>query len=241
MTDAWIQHFNESQAGESPVLRALLPDDPVVYVDVGTGDYLDWNVTWPFYEAGGHGLLVEPRTEMVAEYLAHRPRDMVCCAGVSDKRGWRSFRLAGSASSLREDWQISHIETGSQLIHCEPLRDILARYPDIRDGCQLCSIDVEGWERHALLGIDWDRFRPDVMIIEYIFYDPHAVGPDISGDWASIVTARDRYRECCRSHLNIIYLRSDLWGRWEAVRDNVPMPHQTLEETRKHIQERYCT
>ena len=230
MTDAWIQHFNESQAGESPVLRALLPDDPVVYVDVGTGDYLDWNVTWPFYEAGGHGLLVEPRDDTWADYIAHRSRDVVCGRLAHDRHDCLDLRLAGGGSSTRMDWNIGHIETGVQRVLTEPLSSILARHARIRDACQLCSIDVEGCEREVLLGTDWRTFRPEVLIIEYRDYDPDKVGADISGRWAGLLTDNGLYRECCRSWLNIIYVRTDSWERWEAVRDNVPMPHQTLEE-----------
>ena len=233
------QGFEESQAGESPVLRALLPNDPVVYVDVGVGDYADWNVTWPFYKAGGHGLLVEPREEMWPDYIKERPRDVLCTSLAHDRADVLPLRIAGEGSSVREDWDIDHIFEGVRYLRAEPLRDILARYSEIRDTCQLCSIDVEGAEREAILGIDWSTFRPEVVLVEYIFYNKDTVGRDISGSWRGLLVDDGKYREACRSWLNIIYIRSDLWDRWEAVRDTVELPHATLEETKQHIADKY--
>ena len=235
----YVQHHDESQAGESPVLRALLPNDPVVYVDVGAGEYLDWNVTWPFYAAGGHGLLIEPREDMWPDFIVHRPRDSICGHIAYDTDGYVQLRLAEGCTTTRADWDIGHIFRGSRTVRAEPLSTILSRYPDIRDTCQLCAIDVEGAERNVILGIDWQTFHPEVIIVEYIRYAPATVGPDISGEWAPLLLANDRYRECCRSWLNIIYLRTDLWERWEAIRDTVQMPHKTLKETIRHNKRKY--
>ncbi len=230
--------FEESQAGESPILRALLPDDPVIYVDVGVGDYANWNVTWPFYKKGGHGLLVEPRSDVWPDYFRHRPRDVLSPFGAHYRRASGILRLAGNASSLREDWAIDGLQTGTMKIRLEPLCIILADYPEIRDNCQLCSIDTEGHEQAVLQGIDWKTFRPDIFIIEYRRYDQHKLGEDMSSTWHNFVLNKG-YHECCRSWLNIIYLREDLWPRWQAVRDSVPPPHQTLEQTQEYNAAKY--
>jgi hypothetical protein len=230
--------YEESQAGESPVLRALLPDDPVVYVDVGAGEYMDWNSTWLFYKAGGCGLLIEPRKEMLDDYKIHRPEDTVCPVAAYNTSGTMELRLAGGGSSLREGWPIDAIATGWQTVSVEPMWSILRRYPGIRKLCRFCSVDVEGAEREVLESVDWDTFRPEVLMVEYIRFDRHGIGDDISGEWVEIVESAG-YREACRSWLNIIYVRADLWKQWEDVRCEVTMPHRTLEETRQHYKDRY--
>ncbi len=229
----------ESQAGETPILRALLPTDPVVYVDVGAGEYAEGSDTWPFYKAGGHGLLIEPREELWEELIVNRPRDVLCTQVVlRDPQNCVELRLAGGATTVRKDWNIDHILTGTKLVRSESLRDILSRYPHIRDDCHFCTIDVEGSERQVLLGADWETFRPEVLMIEYIRYERNRVGEDISAEWAGVISPY-YYRECCRSWLNIIYLRRDLWHRWEATGGHVPLPHATLEETQQYMRDTY--
>lgn len=226
--------IEEPQAGELPVLRALLAD-PVVYVDVGAGEYAECSNTWPFYKAGGHGLLVEPNSEFWHELEVNRPRDILLSVAAHSFTGQMPMYRAGTVTSVHSDWAESK---HSFIAAAMPLAAMLARYPDIRDNCQLCSIDVEGAERDVLLGIDWAAFRPKVFIVEYIKYHPTEVGEDLSGQWRKIIESHG-YRECCRSWLNIIYIREKDWAEWEAIRGTVQPPHQTVEESRRHYAERY--
>jgi len=225
-----LPEYPESQAGESPVLRALLADDPVVYVEVGAGDWGDWNETWPFYAAGGHGLLIEPRIELHDDYALHRPRDIVSPYASYSERAVLPLRMAVGATSLRADWNIDHIVEKTVMVQAEPLATILAETPDIAHECRFCTIDVEGAEREALLGIDWATFQPDVLMVEYIRYESNRVGENISSEWRDLIPYF--YRECCRSWLNIIFLRVDRWNHWETNQNMVRLPHKTLDETR---------
>lgn len=212
------------QAGEWPVLRALLPDDPVTYVDVGAGDPIDCNNTWMFYKTGGYGVLVEPLDEFWPELWAKRPRDTLhCCACLDADETSRPLRVCGTVSSFREDWKIRASDV--RPVRTSTLDSILRHHPEIAANCQLCSIDVEGVEEQVIRGADWTVFRPEVLIVEYIKFDPHVVGEDLSGAWKPLLEAAG-YRECCRSWLNIIFLREDLWQRWENL--TVELPHAML-------------
>lgn len=233
-----MQNIAEPQAGEWSVLRALLPDDPVSYVDIGAGEYAHCNNTWPFYALGGSGLLIEPVPELCEDLLRYRPRDTVCQRACWNDVRDLELRLAYGATTARADWNIEHIQQGTLIVQAATIAHILNEYPQFK-ACDLCSIDVEGCERQVLEGFDWQSFMPRVIIIEYIRYEPETTGEDISSEWVDLLTTNGMYRECCRSWLNIIYIRGDSWHRWLDVKDHVQLPHQSVEESRAYYKERY--
>lgn len=213
------------QAGEWPVLRELLPDDPVTYLDVGASEADSCNNTWGFYLAGGSGILLEPNLKAVPELLECRGRDVILPAAAWNGLGWGKLKLRGHGSTLcRTGANGDDEEVAVPLI---TVRELSALYPEIMQRCQLCSIDVEGAERNVLLGIDWELFRPSVLIIEYIAYDPDRPGPDVSAEWTPI-TKGAGYTEVCRSWLNMILVHESAMERWLAIKDHVSMPDTHL-------------
>jgi hypothetical protein len=106
---------------------------------------------------------------------------------VLDKPGVATLRVSGSVSSLRSDWPIEE-EKESRVVEVESVATILEKAR--MHNPELLSIDVEGSERAVLEGIPWDRFRPKVIVIEFIRYNPEYIGPDVSGEWEHILTAQ---------------------------------------------------
>ena len=200
---AWLENVYEtmhrpvthsgSHWEEDAILRALLPDDPVVYVDVGAAEPEECNNTWQFYQAGGHGLLIEPLPEWWGPLLRHRHRDELWPTGASDRQGKAPFQLGQNGSTLGDRGNINAL--GHTEIELMPFRDILNLFPDIRDNCQLCDVDVEGHEEHVFNGMDWDTFRPDVFCVE-----------DYDGKWSHLLTEHG-YVETARTVHNIIYTK----------------------------------
>ena len=218
--------MNGPQAGEGPLLQALLPNAPVVYVDIGAAEPSECSNTWPFYKTGGYGLLIEPRLDMVTQLIRHRPRDITIPIVAWDRHERLTMNLAAGASSLRPDWP-GPPSTGQTEVCAVPTRQILDCFPHIRDACQLCSIDVEGSERQVLEGIDWNTFRPSLIIIEYITWDPQGPGIDVSHEWIECLINAG-YVEVARSWLNIIFGTPAMCSSWESMKHRVPPPHSNL-------------
>ena len=197
-----------SQHEEDAILRELLPDDPITYIEIGAAYPVLINNTWQFYQHGGRGLLIEPVPYYWYKLLTHRPGDFLWPAGVSDHVGHARMSVCYECSSIDPDWPI---EKGTDvLVEVSPLPDILDRFPTIRDNpIHLCTLDVEGHERQVLRGIDWKQFRPDVFMVEYAKWVPDLVSvEDLSKEWAHLLTDHG-YQEKARTPLNIIYVRED--------------------------------
>jgi hypothetical protein len=123
--------------------------------------------------------------------------------------GQTPFHVRGEVSSVLRSWTESepHRSDVDSLSVCERTDELLAKFPEDRDQCRLCSIDVEGAERELLETVDWSTFCPEVFCIEYRRYDPVKLGEDISGQWKGLLEAQG-YKEVARTDLNIIFQRS---------------------------------
>jgi FkbM family methyltransferase len=143
------------------------------YVDIGAGHPIADNVSFWFYERGWQGIVVEPQPELAALYGRLRPRDVAVRGLVGSASGEVDFhvvdRLHG-LSTTREDvaQKARTFGVGYQ-----------TRRMPVMTLAQLCEnhglgpidflkIDVEGAERDVLLGGDWQRFRPKVIVAEAI-------------------------------------------------------------------------
>ncbi len=196
-----------SYTGEDPLLRALLPLDPVVYVDIGAAEPEECNNTWQFYKAGGYGLLVEPLPQRWPALLRQRPRDHLWPTAVGQVGCTAALHLEDNCSSLHADW--SPKDTDTMRVEVVPMCEVLALHPDIRAKCNFCDIDVEGHEYEVLMGIDWDVFQPDVICIEYVDYHPEHRGKEIEHLWDHVILTKG-YDELIRTPGNIIYGRGNI-------------------------------
>ena len=192
---------------EDEVLRQLLPKDPITYVDIGAGPPVRHSNTWELYQRGGHGLLIEPRPFLWYALLATRPRDRLWPTAVGDFNGLGKLRLCDGASSVDPTWDIEE-GVPEIVIEVRPVQAVLDAFPDIRDNCQFCTIDVEGFERRVLRAIDFAKFAPQVICVEYITFEPFdsTANNDHSQEWAHILTDNG-YVEYTRTKQNVIYMR----------------------------------
>lgn len=193
------------QGDLADVLRELLPGDPVTYVDVGASEPIDCSNTWPFYQASGSGLLIEPRPSCWYAILLQRPRDRLYPKAVAAQEGWADMKLCDACSSLDQAW--TKEKRGELLVQTEPLGTILARFPEIRDLCQLCSIDTEGTEEAVIESADWEVFRPTVVVVEYAHFTDAAQSEPRAEVITGLMRAR-HYRVVHRDALNLVFQRT---------------------------------
>lgn len=162
-----------AQNGEDVVLwRALNNIVNGVFVDVGAAHPVEDSVTWAFYERGWSGINFEPVAVFAEEYQKLRDRDTTIRAGVGDTPGRKTFYIAEGTglSSLVEEDAESAKNLGHTIVESEidivTLNDTLADVLPSATDIHFLKIDAEGSEADVLRGIDLEKWRPWVILVE---------------------------------------------------------------------------
>lgn len=141
------------------------------YIDAGANDPVDHSVTKAFYDAGWHGINIEPLPAFHAAFERQRPRDinLAVAAGAEDGsltlfdvaavNGWASTDREVAEAHRAEGYAVSEIT-----VPVRTLAGICAEYAG--GDIHFLKIDVEGFEGEVLRGMDFVRWRPWILVIE---------------------------------------------------------------------------
>jgi FkbM family methyltransferase len=143
------------------------------YIDVGGGHPIADNVSFWFYERGWRGIVVEPQAELAGLYARLRPRDAAVCGLVGRECGEADFhavdRLHGFSTTV-EHFARQAKQFGVDYRTVRMPVVTLARLCEQHDVGEIdfLKVDVEGGEADVLLGGDWRRYRPKVIVMEAV-------------------------------------------------------------------------
>jgi FkbM family methyltransferase len=190
------------------------------YVDVGGGHPVADNVSFWFYLAGWRGLVVEPQQALADIYAHVRPRDRTvsCLAGRAE--GEAEFhvvdKLHGFSTTVREHAAgTGQFGTTFKTI-VKPVRTLAALIAEAGlTAIDFLKIDVEGAEADVLAGMDFERHRPRVVLVEAV--SPGSMA-EAWGAWEPDLLARG-YRFAFFDRLNRFYVAEeskDLAARFPA-------------------------
>ncbi|MBC7573925.1 MAG: FkbM family methyltransferase [Herminiimonas sp.] len=200
-----------SQNREDVLLwRALHHVSRGFYVDVGANDPNDDSVTKAFYDRGWHGINIEPLPEHMQRLRELRPHDinLEMAAGAADGelalfdvpavRGWATS--APQIAQLHRDQ--GHVVEASTV----PVRRLSAICDEWVSGeIHFLKIDVEGFEAEVIAGMDFERWRPWVVVVEATL--PGSKVSSHAG-WEPALL-RSRYRLVHFDGLNRFYLADE--------------------------------
>jgi FkbM family methyltransferase len=168
-----------SQQGEDIVLFHLLKDgmkiDKPTYLDIGAADPIEANNTYLLHWNGGHGVLVEPNPMFQERLHMHRPFDTIVQAGIgvtaAAAADYYVFRGNPALNTFsRDDVEVRRKEAGHEVVEkvlqmpLITVNDLIARH--LGSAPDLLSIDIEGWDLAILRSLDFQKYRPAVIIAE---------------------------------------------------------------------------
>jgi FkbM family methyltransferase len=199
-----------AQNGEDVVLARALPLESGFYVDVGASDPDIASVTKHFYDQGWSGINIDPRSEVIELLDQKRPRDKNLRLAVGASHGSVDFfRVA-------EDPDLSTLDTDDRAfleqqgytvdivkVEVRTLDTILAENDVER--IDFLKVDVEGSELDVLSGIDLERWRPRVVVVESV--RPWS-SERTDGAWRGLLENHG-YREGGFDGINLYFARED--------------------------------
>jgi FkbM family methyltransferase len=187
-----------SQHGEAGILAALVEADwPRYLVDVGAHDGRSLSNSYPFLQQGWAGVLVEPLPaafERLESLYRDRPDVRCVQAACASTEGEMPLAVGDDAplamtSTLRAGGERGVTVT---VLTLSSLLEECGAPPDF----SLLLVDAEGTDREVLSGLDFDRWRPRVVVTE-----------DRATD---LLSARGYVLYTVVGGVNSIWLRADL-------------------------------
>ena len=154
------------------MLHRLFPvNRPGLYVDVGAGHPRFENDTFSLYQRGWRGINIEPNHDFHAALMEERPRDINLRVVLSDIVGdaVAYYELNGSGLSTCDVEQATTYQgSGRDVVVREvPMTTLSNVITEAGiDRINILKVDVEGFEEKVLNGNDWEKFRPDVVVVE---------------------------------------------------------------------------
>lgn len=148
-----------SQFGEDKWIAENIPlTQKGVFVDVGASDGVKFSNTLYFEELGWTGICIEAHPSSYNGLLSRRQNALHCAV----------YNYNGLVKMyVDSDPDYSHITSDNGLLTpCLTLYRILSQleYRNI----DLLSVDVEGKELEVLQGLDFNHYKPTIIIVEYL-------------------------------------------------------------------------
>jgi FkbM family methyltransferase len=159
---------------EDVILHRLFPVTQTgFYVDVGAGHPRFENDTFSFYQRGWRGINIEPNHGFHCALMKERPRDINLQVVLSDSSGGALtyYELNGSGLSTCDVEQATAYQAAGRAIVLRevPVTTLSSILTEAGiDHINILKVDVGGFEEKVLNGNDWDKFRPDVVVVEAI-------------------------------------------------------------------------
>lgn len=189
--------------------RALKAIPAGFYIDIGANDPDVESVTRLFYDAGWRGVNVEPVQAHYQDLQRKRPSDINVRAAIGEASGtielWEPAVRGWATASV--DVILQHQKDGyagsMQTVPLMTLAELCEQH--VTGDIHFLKIDVEGFEKAALQGMDFTRFRPWVLVIEAT--EPNSQVESFT-DWEHLVTQRG-YQLAYKDGLNRFYLADE--------------------------------
>jgi len=178
-----------SQAGEDMIIHFLLhalgiPPEKITYLDLGANRAMQLNNTFHFYKRGARGVLVEANPALIPELKFFRHGDIVLNLCIAPEKGSALdfYVLSGDGLSTTSKEDAENIIATNPALTIERIvsvqADTVSHVIDTYLGKTptLLNIDIEGSEMEILRSLDFDKYRPLVIILEMVPYTfPYAV------------------------------------------------------------------
>jgi len=172
-----------SQAGEDMVIHFLLYElnlslEDITYLDLGANHAKFLSNTFHFYKRGIRGVLVEANPALISELKFYRHGDLILNRCIAEKSGdtvdFYVLNGDGLSTASKESAEefiaksagLSIDRTVS--IETISVNDVIENY--MGKSPTILNIDIEGNEMEVLRSIDFEKYRPMIIVAEMIPY-----------------------------------------------------------------------
>lgn len=155
--------------------RALQLFAPGYYIDVGANHPSEDSVTRAFYERGWRGINVEPVAAYHQALVTERSEDINLCMAVGAREEILTLHeiantgLSTLDSTIAKQNRDAGMQVTTRQAPVRRLADICEEHLQEDRALHFLKIDVEGFEMQVLEGMDFERWRPWIVLLESPF------------------------------------------------------------------------
>ncbi len=166
-----------SQEGEDMILRCLLSDiNKGFYIDIGAYHPMRFSNTCYFYRKGWRGINIEATPNSIKLFNKYRSEDINLELALSDKKEELIYSIFNEAAlnGFLNTRRIKKLENKGyrliekKLIKTTILSEVLEKYISSKKRINFMSIDVEGHELKILKSNNWEKYKPDYLLVEML-------------------------------------------------------------------------
>jgi len=167
-----------SQDGEDMILKSIYEgrkNYKGFFVDVGAHHPVRYSNTRFFYKKGWRGINIEPTPSAIKPFNLFRRRDINLNIGVGENRdtltfycfnepALNSFSKEVSEKIVKERPKYKIIKEVK--IEVFPLAEVFDKYLPTGTRIDFMTIDVEGLDFEVLKSNNWEKYKPEVLLVE---------------------------------------------------------------------------
>lgn len=163
--------FSFAQFGEDYIINNILsekgiPKEQAHYIEVGVDNPFISNNTYFLHLSGARGILVEANPESIALIKTVRKGQRILNNAIGEDKGEVEFYIADIPALSSLDIENIKLNNGcikrKIMIESISLNDVFA----IQSNTVVLSIDLEGYDKAALMSVNFDRYKPEVICAE---------------------------------------------------------------------------
>jgi len=170
-------YLNESyaQEGEDNILYRFFENrGPGFFIDVGAHHPIRFSNTYKFYKLGWTGINIDAMPGSMDAFKIKRPADINLEIPVSDIEAECPFYIFNEPAlntfseefakecDGKDNYKLERVVN----IKTKRLDNILDQYLTPGQSINFLSIDAEGYDYKILLSNNWDKYRPEVVLLE---------------------------------------------------------------------------
>ena len=176
----WYRRTSFSQDGEDLVLFSFYEDQKGYkgfYIDVGAHNPFRFSNTAFFYRRGWSGINIEPTPDLIPAFHRHRRRDINLNIAISNSNEHLTFYMFDEPALNSFDAQISEFRDQTTRykiidkvkVQTYKLAEVLDKNLEVNQRIDFLTIDAEGFDFEILKSNNWDKYRPQYILVEQEF------------------------------------------------------------------------
>lgn len=178
-----------SQEGEDMILARFFGNKTNgFYIDIGAHHPQRFSNTFYFYKRGWHGINIDAMPGSMTPFEKSRPRDINLEVGISNSNEELTFYCFDepAVNSFSKELSEQRILEGIYKLQKKVkvpvyrLSKILDKYLPQGQSIDFMSIDVEGLDHEVLSSNDWQKYRPQIILLEHYDFKVEELSTDPS-------------------------------------------------------------